>query len=284
MYVYSIYDVELGQNIIGMDIADEEHSDISAWDVPPDRALKWLSEVLRLRVESVSSRPLVTHVTLGKLQKLIVIFEVNGKKSKTSLVLKTESLSPGANTFAAKARCFVTEHTFYTVLAQRCVASVPRCFYSSISPQETSATLLLQHVMHAHPGGADGGLSVEQARAAVEELGRFHASYFDDDVGMALVKTVAEHVSGFDGTAALASFLDTWEDVLAPFADENGNNFVRAVFEHCAEHLQNWTDLLQVGIPSIVHGDYKGTNILFGGSKERATVLDFQTLYSGRRA
>lgn len=256
-------------------------AETTAWDVPPGRAVQWLSEVLRMQVQQVKPSPLVTCISLGTLQKLSLVLKVNDKLSKTSLVLKTESANAGANSFAAKAKCYSTEHVFYTKLSQKCMARVPRCLYSSISPDEKAATLLLQHIIHATPGDIHVGLTLDQAKAAAEELGRLHASYFDDDDSMNLVRSAVELVLGFDGKAALESFLFIWGDLLDPFTDESGNNYVRAVFEHCAAHGDNWRELLQLGIPSIAHGDYKGTNLMFGDTGERATILDFQTLYKG---
>lgn len=258
-----------------------EPAPVTTWDVPPGKAEAWLTEVLRRQVHSVSASPLAACVTLGVIQKLTVVLSVEGKLSKTTLVLKTESEIPAANVFAAKAKCFSTEHTFYISLSRKCLSRVPKCFYSSISPDATAATLLLQHITPGCAGDTHTGLSLEQAQAAVVELAKFHASYFDDEESIKLVKTATEHVSAFDSMAAIDAFMAVWGDVLEPFLDDGGNNAVKSVFEHCAAHAHNWKDLLQVGIPSIVHGDYKGTNLILGEDGDSATILDFQTLYAG---
>ena len=260
-----------------------ERAPVSAWDVPPGKAEAWLTEVLRREVHAVSATPLPACITLGVIQKLTVVLSVEEKLSKTTLVLKTESANPGANVFAAKAKCYSTEHTFYTALSRKCLSRVPKCFYSSISPEATAATLLLQHITPGTPGDTHEGLTLEQAQAAVVELAKFHASYFDDEESIKLVKNATEHVSAFDSTAAIDAFMAVWGDALLPFVDESGNNAVKSVFEHCAAHAHNWKDLLQVGIPSIVHGDYKGTNLILGEGGQSATILDFQTLYAGMK-
>jgi hypothetical protein len=262
----------------------QQEPEIGSWDVPPGKALIWLSEVLRKPVTAVTGQRLTECMSLGALQLLTLILDVEGgskRRVKATLVLKRESENAGANAFAAKARCFSMEHIFYTTLASKCVANVPRCFYSSVSPEQTAATLLLEHVHTAAPGDTHEGLTLAQLKAAAIELGKFHGSYYNDEAAIASVKTASEHMLAFDPVTALESFLAMWGDVLAPFADESGTNAVKAVFEHCAAHLENWTNLLATGVPSIAHGDFKSTNLMLGGEGARATIIDFQTLYAG---
>ena len=256
--------------------------EIVTWDVPAGRSISWLEEVLRRTVLGVHTEPLTHSVTLGTLKLMTVTFQHGDKRAKTTLVLKQESSSLSTNTFAAKAKCFLTEHTFYVQLARKCSAKVPKCLYSSISPDKTAATLLLEHIFSALPGDETRSLTLQQLKAAAVELGRLHGSFYNDETSCSAVKTVSEHLAESDHIGSLDDFLSVWSDVLEPFKDENDCNAVVKVFEHCAAHKLNWKSLLDTGVKSIVHGDFKSTNVMFPEEEEHnATILDFQALYSG---
>ena len=252
---------------------------LTAWDVAEINP-SWFSGILRKDVVRVEEVDFETTMSLGNLRKIQVIFSDG---SAEQYVLKTESLSGPANKFAAMLKCFVTEHSFYSSLRQHCKARIPRALYSSVSSSGEAMTLILEHITGSVGSSGLEPLPLESVRSAAIELGRFHGSFVGKTEEISTVKSVVEHLSGTNPQSAIDFFLETWGSTLDEFKDPAGGNVVRAVFQHCAANQQNWASLLEMGQPSLIHGDYKATNVIFSreGLVPSTTILDFQTLYRG---
>jgi hypothetical protein len=170
--------------------------------------------------------------------------------------------------------CYSKEALFYTRLAPRCAAKVPKCYYCSVSPDERATTLLLEDIVGGVPGDTHTSLTPEQAKSAVTELGKLHGSFLDAGSVLEGVQTAFEHASSFKGPVAASAFISAWGDML-----EAADTRLIPLFEKIAASNDDWLAKLGTGPISLIHGDYKGTNLLFQG--DQATILDFQTIFKG---
>lgn len=318
-------------------------SAITTWDVA-SIDVPWLNKTLSKHfskeVVKFDVIPVTDVVSLGRLYRLTVEFNDG---STASCFLKQESGNAGANKFATRAKCFSSEATFYSELSSLCKARIPKCYYSTVSPAGNATTLLLDDVIYTTAGTKHTDLTLPQLKAAVIELGKFHASYLENEKMLgAGMPPATQHFSLFQVSALLPMFLSFWEDLLKEYEEEEeedsekekanekteteskkeavvgaeastkkdgkeqeevknknkNKNKVVDVLSHCALNHANYLGLLEMaGPPSLIHGEYSPSNLLFGegitdeeqsgnGSSDpsaavTATVVDFQTLYIG---
>lgn len=267
---------------------------ISSWEFPII-TLSILNDIFRNHFEGkvivrfVEGDDPTLSISLGNLKRLLIFFSDN---SSVSVIVKMESSNATANEIASRHHCFISEYNFYNTLSSRCLASIPRPYYASLSSENIATTLIIEDILHAQPGDANQSLSLDQIKAAVIELAKFHGSFFDGN--LADVPKTLQSISGFDRELALKTFLEDWKHVLNQYAETNeageSINHVLDTFTHCANFFENWNCMLEMGPPSLVHGDYKGSNIMFNSSRGNdsiqgasATILDFQTIYKGER-
>ena len=84
-------------------------------------------------------------------------------------------------------------------------------------------------------------------------------------------------------------FLETWDDLLEEYAEENEKKILVEVFQHCSQHVSNWTILLEMGPPCLLHGNYqpdnliiqKGTDEQSGPADFLVTLFNFQSIFVG---
>ena len=252
-----------------------EHSVIfKGWDCDVDANM--LGKILCLNYEPVVCiNELTERVCLSRLHKIIVQF--NGGTNKVML-LKTESSISMANSFAAKFNFYGSEVVFYNDMASRCHAKVPHCYFSSISPGRDKYSLLLDFApSKSSCVGMD--LNMAELKAAIFALGKFHGSYFDLEENK--VSSTCS-LSMFNVASALPTFVEKWKSIIEEFADEETKeNEVLEVINHCANYPSNYLSLLQMGSPSLIHGNYCAENLIGSENENDVTIIDFQTIYSG---
>jgi thiamine kinase-like enzyme len=167
------------------------------------------------------------------------------------------------------------EIRFYREVAPRVRGPVAACHLAVHDPREGWFTLVLEDAAPAVQGDQIAGCTVEEARLAVRELARLHAPVWDDEqLGTAdwlnQPPVLDEAVVG----QLLGGFIERYDARLSP---EH-----RAVVERFVARLDPW--LADRRRPfSIVHGDYRLDNLLFGeaGSPKPLTVVDWQTVSWG---
>jgi Ser/Thr protein kinase RdoA (MazF antagonist) len=163
---------------------------------------------------------------------------------------------------------------FYRQLAPTINVRVPACWYAAISEDATSFTLLLEDLAPRRPGRQADGCSFTEATTAVQNLGRLHASRWNDatlrevDFLLPLTEERAAFLADIARTgtdqfvARYASDLDP-QDVLT----------LRSV----AEVLYGWQ--LDHSEPfSVIHGDYRLDNLMLHPAGRDVVVVDWQTL------
>jgi aminoglycoside phosphotransferase (APT) family kinase protein len=228
---------------------------------------KWLSNALQTEVKSVSVEPIGTGQTSSTYR---LVIDADGYAP--SMIAKLASGDQEARKRVATAHR--NEVGFYRLLAAHVDVPVPACWYSAISDDATSFTLLLEDLSPRHPGRQSDGCSLIQAMLAVQNLSRLHASHWNDqalkEVDFLLPLTEAR-------AAFLAELARTATD---QFIARYGHRLeaddvmtLRAV----AEVLFGW----QLNHPepySLVHGDYRLDNLMLHPADTDVVVVDWQTL------
>lgn len=173
---------------------------------------------------------------------------------------------------------YAAEVQFYREIAPKSSVSVPRCYASWLSPDCDEFALLLEDLRDAKPGDEIAGCSLDEAAAALRNVARLHAAFWNDDTALncAWAPVRVDEAESYERKTQrnIDAVLARWgaaiqpEDrvVLEMFADRAGAWFEGAGHSH-----------------TVVHNDFRLDNILFAPqSAETGCVLvDWQTAMRG---
>jgi Ecdysteroid kinase-like family len=167
------------------------------------------------------------------------------------------------------------EIRFYREVAPQVGGPVAGCHLAAYDPQEGWFTLVLEDASPAVQGDQIAGCTIEEARLAMRELARIQAPVWDDaQLGAAEWLNQSLGINEEVVGQLLIGFVERYDARLEP--DH------RAVTERFVARLDDWLDDRREPF-SIVHGDYRLDNLLFGeaGSPKPLTVVDWQTVAWG---
>jgi hypothetical protein len=241
-------------------------------------------EKLSFAGQSVSQKP--------NLRRLLIEFDDNGDKTKKSnravLIQRIQHMYSHSEVFMS------AESIFYDRLSHLSTASLPHCLHSSHRLHNGTFAKETIRIFEDLPQlkvctGSIVDLNLLQVKAAAIELGKFHSSFFSQELPP-IVPSASDLLTGSSGFELnLTLFFQKWSGLLEEFADEEkgGKNIPREVFEHCNRYVENWKMLLEMGPSSLLHGNYRPENLLLhrGGAGEESepavTIFNFQSIFQG---
>ncbi len=194
----------------------------------------------------------------------------------SSVVAKLAAGSPAARERVKQG--FEKEVLFYRHLAPLTRVRTPLCYAGAITADLTAFTLLLEDLAPGLPGHQVTGCSVAEARAAIANLAALHAPLWDAAELDAHARWLAPS-SGDTGrflgdlmVGAVEEFLTLFEGRLEA-AD-------RETLRGAAAATGEWAAGVP-GVRSVVHGDYRLDNLMFGVNDGPVAAVDWQTASSG---
>lgn len=240
-----------------------------------------------LDIEEITAAWLAT--TLGREVRAVTREKVGTGQTGASYRLTLES-DGGPRTLLAKvaagdleararvAAGYAAEVGFYDRLVNSLEVRTPRCWYAAISEDMLHFTLLLEDLAPRRPGVQVEGCSPERARGAIRNLAGLHAPRWNDaslyDLDFLIAIRGQERVEFLAGltTAAADAFVGRYEAGLGA-ADV-------ATLRTAAEAVGPW--LMMPATPfTVLHGDYRLDNLMFGETPEDVVALDWQTASVG---
>jgi hypothetical protein len=197
----------------------------------------------------------------------------------TTIIAKLPAADPTSRATALALRSYETEVRFYQQLAPQLPMRTPHVFHADIDVATASFVLLLEDMAPAQQGDQLAGCSPEQAVIAVDELVKLHAPRWDDPT---LADLEWLHRDPESGNAFLLGMLPVfWDGFRERYADRLGDD-VHEAGDALFANLERF--VLREGAPlTVVHGDYRLDNLLFGdpGGKAPIAVVDWQTSAHG---
>lgn len=256
-------------------------------DTPSALTAAWLTRALRAsgrigdeRVTDVTLQPLGTGQMSDSLR--VVVGYDRPVRGPASLVAKLPAADETSRQTAALLRSYEKEVRFYQQLAPALPIRTPEVLYADIDVDTARFVLLLEDLAPARAGDQLSGCSPEAAALAIGELVKLHAPRWDD-------ATLAELDWLHPDRAANAAFLldllpGLWDGFRARYGSEVEGDVRRAgdaLFAELETYLAADTEPW-----SVVHGDYRLDNLLFGPDATCPTVavVDWQTCGHGPAA
>jgi len=232
---------------------------------------EWLSEALGYEVRSFTSKRVGTGQT-GAAFRLTL----DADQGPETLLAKVANGPVEARQRVANG--FSCEVGFYSLLEPTLNVRAPKCWFSAISDDRVYFTLLLEDLAPRMPGVQADGVSFQRARGAIRNLAGLHAPRWDDPSLFAydfLTTTRDERRAEFLGgltRKASAIFGDRFRNALG---EEDIATMLAA-----ADAFEVWAKAANEHF-TLLHGDYRPDNLMFGEAYDDVVALDWQTMVVG---
>jgi hypothetical protein len=204
--------------------------------------------------------------------RLRLTYEPAGAGPDT-VVAKVPAADETSRSAARVTRTYEIEAGFYRDLAASLPVRTPHCHHAAHDQETDAYVVVLEDVAPAVQGDQMAGCSVDDIAAAVDELALLHGPRWGDE-SLESIGWLARGDNA-EGIIALVQYgAGQFREHYAERLDADTN----AVFDRLVPRLGDYI----VARPrpwTIVHGDYRADNLLFGG--ERVVVVDWQTVGLG---
>ncbi|MGY6500825.1 MAG: phosphotransferase family protein [Acidimicrobiales bacterium] len=254
----------------------------------PDQVdVRWLTDVLRgsgaiveAAVESFTAEVVGTG-QVGHNVRFTLCYDRAESTAPASVVVKFPSPDETSRATGVAIGNYEKEARFYRELASTVEIAVPRCHRVELDETAHLSTLVFEDMFPAEQGDQIAGCSVEEAAVVIDQMPALHAPRWGDpglaDVDWLSVPTTDSGRSIGEFYAALwPGFVERFDDRISPELRDLGARFGAA--------LPGWAARRVDGPFTLVHGDFRLDNILFGVGPDgsaRATVVDWQTVALG---
>ncbi|HXC55883.1 MAG TPA: phosphotransferase [Rhizomicrobium sp.] len=249
--------------------------------VTPD----WLTRVLArggvaARVRSFAARPVGTG-QIGQSVKFTLDYAAPAPGAPASLVGKFPAPGEESRGTGVALGNYIREVNFYKYLAPTALIATPKCYFTEVDPATSEFVLMMEDLAPAEQGDQLKGCSLEQARLALAEAAKLHASHWND--------AAIEDLAWVSGTKAAAAFgsadpqaiVHLWQAFCARYTGRIAPE-ARRIGDTLTANFARYSTLY-TGPKSLVHIDYRPDNMMFAtpAGGRPLTVLDWQSLAFG---
>lgn len=244
----------------------------------------WLTQVLRnsgylaaSQVTAVVVQQIGTEIGfLDNLARLSLTYDQAETGAPASLVVKVSSPEPAYRQIGDRYNAYEREFRFYEQIAPHAPLRLPRCFGREVDPQTNAHWLLLEDLGSLAAGDQVAGVTPDQAKAAVETIGRLHASWWESPRLEALTWMPHRNLQPSRYEAAWPKFREA--------AGRNLSAASLALGAVLGTHLERLLHNLEQRPHTIVHGDFRADNLLFdhASGPQSVVVLDWQLAIRGK--
>lgn len=253
---------------------------------PDDITCEWLTTILRDshalsdegQVEAFSS--IYIGGGVGLLGMVIRVF-LNYNQDLTgpeSLVIKFAHHQPENRQIANNTRLYEREVTFFNEIAPDLTIAMPKCHFAAYDEASGGNVVVLEDLCDYALGDQIGGISADQARMVIESLTPLHAKFWDRG------ETAFPEMFRIDSddfiNRSTPGFLGSWESALERFPDFFPDPLVDALPQY-VNGLNNIYKDMGNRTLTVIHGDVRMDNALFGGSKPEllpVVLIDWQNV------
>jgi aminoglycoside/choline kinase family phosphotransferase len=192
-----------------------------------------------------------------------------------SVVVKVPSQSESSRAASRITRCYELETGFYTHVRSLVGVSAPNCLHVWFDAPNDDFVLVLEDIVDGKQGDQISGATVEQARAAIDELVRLHAPLWNSTQLDTLGWMPRHSMESSQGTR------DLLRSVFAGFATRFSSLVSAEVLELGSRLVEN-IDGYDRAFPdneTVVHRDFRLDNLLFTDTANgtHVKVVDWQT-------
>lgn len=210
---------------------------------------------------------------MGDNARYLLSYGGDAAGAPPTLVAKFPASDERARSMAGAGGAYYNEVMFYRELASRTAMRTPVVYGSELSADRASFLLLLEDMAPSEPGRQVVGETHARTVAALREAVKLAAAFYGDGSLAGL-----DHVMGTTGSDSAAFVQALLEDAWPGFVDRFGEALSRDCLAFGERYTANYASAASGydGTATLVHGDFRSENILFGEGV--ATTVDWQTV------
>lgn len=245
---------------------------------PDDFTTTWVEQKLGASAGSLTAltyRPIGTG-QIADSYRIALDWADKPAAAPDSFVVKCPSPDETSMMSAKLMNLYTKEVSWYNDLAPQSTIRVPHCYHAEVNGEGDQFALLLEDCAPAEQGDQLAGASLDELRLALDEAARLHAPFLRSPVleqveWLKIDPAQIEMRKGFM-VQFWEPFKERYQGRLSPELFAMGDDFIAKV---------QAADMVLPDVMTVVHGDFRIDNMLFGGPDGRVAVLDWQTLSPG---
>lgn len=255
---------------------------------PKDITPEWLTYALRSTgvlsagcVTSIKSQAIGLGSSFtGEVLRLVPKYSQPNTYAPRSLIAKLPASEPNNRQAMNAGGAYEIEIKFYEELAPDLKIPIPRRYFSASNQDEAQHILLLEDLGSARVGDDLAGATLEEYQLAIDNLARFHATWWDNP---RLPELTWIRNPGQNAELLQNNLRSRWEHCLRNLGDLIPESFLE-VGEILRERFAEIRTHLSDQPITINHGDYRLDNMLFGTEQWPVplTIIDWQQLELSR--
>ena len=235
---------------------------------------EWVEECIgRGKLNNINLVPMGEGVGMMSSMSIIELEWEGSTNLPSSLVLKLAAENETNRAVSQQFNLYLKEVSYYKDLAPRTTARSPRIYASEID-EEHNFFLLMEDVSSYRMGSQVEGATVEECELCIDFLINLHASFWNQLNGISWLP----NMSGSDNAKNMALGCEAgWpqlQEIFGNFVPDN----IEAEREGYLEAVPRLQTQLDQHPTTLIHGDFRMDNMLFGQAPEHDSLLvvDFQ--------
>lgn len=218
----------------------------------------------------------------GEVMRLVPDYAPAAAEAPASIIVKIPVAAEGAREIGLALRIYERESRFYRGLAAETAMTTPRCYLAQMDLGRGRFILLLEDLSGRRLGDQLAGWSEAEAEIAVAQLARLHAAAWDE-TGLAAHDWLP---AGNDPQLVgliQGGYQQSWGPFAAHFGDRLPPSILKAG-EALGTKLPALSDMLAAPPRTLVHGDYRMDNMIFGvdPADPPFSMIDWQLIARAR--
>ncbi len=205
------------------------------------------------------------------------------RRGRRTLVAKLHSSVPEVREVARGWGMYRREAQFYRDIAPTIATRIPKAYVAEFDPETYEFVLVMEDLAPAISGDQVAGLSLDQARLALEEIAALHAGWWNRPELAELAGAIQPFGEGlWIGTGARHAA--AWP-AFEPFVAERASPDLLRIGERMGDAIEPMMVDMARGSRSLCHGDFRADNLMFGpGGRAALVVVDWQAPLQARGA
>jgi hypothetical protein len=245
---------------------------------------RWLTEVLQQAgVDAVVKSFTAANVGTGQIGESVrfkLDYERRGDDAPASIVGKFPSPGEQSRATGVALGNYLREVRFYQQLAPTALIHTPRCYFTDVDEATSEFVLMMEDLAPAEQGDQLKGVSLDQARLAVVEAAKLHASHWDDH-SLDELPWVSGSGAAPPSVASEGMVVALWQGFCQRYGPRLQPHWIEAGESLSARFASLMTE--HDGPRCLTHNDYRPDNMMFasGAGGYPLTVLDWQSFAYG---
>lgn len=233
---------------------------------------EWIGEVLGTTVKSLEARLLGENRGLQSTTWRLELTCDPPESGPASIILKSETANEDFNTFSRLNNAFGREVGVYTHCTPRLSQHQPAIFATDTGEP---SWLLMEDLTHLRSGDQVIGLSYQETLATIQRMAAIHAEFWMDD-GLQQHGWLPDHGFWFANHQQ-----PIVEDFFATYGVRFGPEVCR-LYRAVLEQSSAIDQALDARPWTLVHGDLRADNLLFGDTTEDPTSVIIDWSWASR--